>query len=104
MLWRNTPIAALTSTASYYRIGIRQLYPGRPGAELLSAIEIVAWISTAALLVGAWARAAHAVSLLSVLALATFAISDTPTWSHTDAPPLLPRSPSSAPAAATCVR
>jgi hypothetical protein len=89
MLWRNYPIAALTSTSSYYRIGIWQLYPGRPDAELLSAIEIVAWISTAALLVGAWTRAAHVVSLLSVLALATFAISDTPAWSHTDAPPLL---------------
>ncbi|HET7500212.1 MAG TPA: hypothetical protein VFK02_04390 [Kofleriaceae bacterium] len=83
------PIAQWPGSASYYRIGLWQLYPDRPGLDLLSAIEVIAWLSTAALLAGAWTRTAHAISLVSVLALATYAVSDTPTWSHTDAPPLL---------------
>ncbi|HEU4734401.1 MAG TPA: hypothetical protein VFT22_41205 [Kofleriaceae bacterium] len=92
LLWllsHDYPIADQPASASYYRIGIWQLYPGRPGPELLSVIEVIAWLSTAALLVGAWTRTAHAISLISVLALATYGVSDTPTWSHADAPPLL---------------
>lgn len=89
VLWRVSPTAELTTGASYYRIGIWQLYPGRPGAGLVAAIEVIAWIATAAMLIGAWARVAHAISVVSMLAIATLAISDTPTWSHTDVPPLL---------------
>jgi hypothetical protein len=88
-LWRFHPITGEPPSASYYRIGIWQLYPGRPGPGLLSALEVIAWCSTAALLVGAGARLAHAISLVSVLALATYRVSDTPTWSHPDVPPLL---------------
>jgi hypothetical protein len=88
-LWRFYPITGAPPSASYYRIGIWQLYPGRPGAALLSAIEGVAWCSTVALLLGARTRIAHAISLVSVLALATYRVSGTPTWSHADVPPLL---------------
>jgi hypothetical protein len=88
-LWRFYPITGEPPSASYYRIGIWQLYPGRPGPALLSALEAIAWLSTVALLVGAGARIAHAISLVSVLALATYRVSDTPTWSHADVPPLL---------------
>lgn len=89
MLWRFYPITGEPPSASYYRIGIWQLYPGRPGPGLLSALEAIAWCSTAALLLGAWTRIAHPISLVSVLALATYRVSDTPTWSHPDVPPLL---------------
>jgi hypothetical protein len=89
MLWHYYPIAAQPTSASYYQIGIWQLYPGRPGPALLSALEVIGWAATAALLVGAWTRTAHAISLVSVLAIATFGVSDTPSWSHTDVPPLL---------------
>src|SRR3954463_2062917 len=88
-LWRFYPISGEPPSASYYRIGIWRLYPGRPGTALLSATEAIAWLSTRALLVGAGARIAHAISLVSVLALATYRVSDTPTWSHADVPPLL---------------
>jgi hypothetical protein len=89
MLWRFHPITGEPPSASYYRIGIWLLYPGRPGPGLLSALEVIAWGSTAALLVGAGARIAHPISLVSALALATYRVSDTPTWSHPDVPPLL---------------
>jgi hypothetical protein len=89
MLWRFHPITGERPSASYYRIGIWLLYPGRPGPGLLSALEAIAWCSTAALLLGAGTRIAHVISLVSVLALATYRVSDTPTWSHPDVPPLL---------------
>ena len=89
MLWRFHPITGEPPSASYYRIGIWLLYPGRPGPGLLSALEAIAWCSTAALLIGAGTRLAHAISLVSALALATYRVSDAPTWSHPDVPPLL---------------
>jgi hypothetical protein len=89
MLWHYYPIAQMPTSVGYYRIGIWMLYPDRPSVALLSVIERVAWVSTFAMLIGAGTRAAHAISLVCVLALATYGISDTPTWSHTDAPPLL---------------
>jgi hypothetical protein len=89
MLWRYYPIVEQPTSVSYYAHGVWMLYSGRPSPGLLSALELVAWVATLAMLVGACTRAAHAISLVSVLALATFGVSDTPRWSHTDVPPML---------------
>jgi hypothetical protein len=74
----------------YYKLGPWLLWPGgRPSAGLLSAITVVAWISTIAMFLGVRSRTSHAISLVSVCLLAAHAVSDAPTWSHPDVPPLL---------------
>lgn len=76
-------------SARYYALGPWRLYPGRPGDALLAGITIVAWASTLALLVGAWSRAAHAVSFVACTLIAAHGVSERATWSHIDVPPLL---------------
>jgi hypothetical protein len=88
-LWRFYPIAGDPPSSSYYRVGLWQLYPGRPGLGLLSILELIAWVSSAAMLIGALSRLSHLVSLVTVLLLTAYRVSDTPTWSHADVPPLL---------------
>jgi uncharacterized membrane protein YphA (DoxX/SURF4 family) len=87
MLWRIA--GEMGSPQRYFRHGIWMLYPGQPSAAVLGAIMTVAWLSTIALLLGLWTRAAHAVSAISTMALAAYAVSGEATWSHGDVPPIL---------------
>jgi hypothetical protein len=92
LLWTLARIAEHAATAHsalYYPHGIWLAFPGRPGPALLAAIAVVAWGSTTAFALGAATRVAHAVSLVSVLALATHEVSSLPTWTHQNVPPLL---------------
>ena len=92
LLWTLARIhahAASAESAIYYPHGIWLVVPGRPSPELLRWITAIAWASTIALLVGAASRAMHVVSLLAVLAIATYNVSSTLTWSHQNVPPLL---------------
>jgi hypothetical protein len=88
MLWRYATDWQHESSR-YNKLGPWLLYPGRPGESLLDAITIVAWASTLALLVGAWSRAAHAVSFVACTLIAAHGVSENVTWSHIDVPPLL---------------
>jgi len=88
-LYRIGERAERSRSARYYAHGIWMLYPGRPGPELISALTVVAWVSTAMMLVGLRTRLAHAVSLFATLAVATFEISGLPTWTHQNVPPIL---------------
>lgn len=88
MLWRYHTAWA-HETSRYYKLGPWLLYPGRPGPALLAGITVVAWASTIAMLVGAWSRIAHAVSLLACTLIAANGVSEAATWSHIDVPPLL---------------
>lgn len=49
----------------------------------------IAWMSTIAFTIGMQTRLAHAISLVSTLALATHEVSSMPTWTHQNVPPLL---------------
>jgi len=88
MLWRIGSDTSLPSQL-YYKQGIWMLYPGRPSAAVLAVLTDVAWVATAAMLLGACTRASHAVSLVATMAIAAYGVSDSPTWSHTDVPPIL---------------
>ncbi|CAN5872600.1 hypothetical protein BH11MYX2_BH11MYX2_22840 [soil metagenome] len=78
------------SSARYYKLGPWLLWPGgRPGPGLVHVLTVIAWLSTSAMLVGLFSRASHAVSLFCLIALAAYGVSDAPTWSHYDVPPLL---------------
>ncbi|HTR50884.1 MAG TPA: hypothetical protein VMJ10_09270 [Kofleriaceae bacterium] len=88
MLWRIGSDTSLPSQL-YYKQGIWMLYPGRPSAAVLAALTDVAWVATAAMLLGLCTRASHAVSLVATMAIAAYGVSDSPTWSHTDVPPIL---------------
>lgn len=81
--------AARAESARYYARGLWLLWPGRPGAELLALLLPVAQVATLAMLVGFRTRAAHAVSFVATLALATHEVSGMPTWTHQHVPPLL---------------
>ncbi len=76
-------------SALYHRLGVWLLYPGRPSPALVDLLLSVAWVATLLFLVGAFTRASHVVSLVATMAVAAHGVSDTPTWSHTDVPPLL---------------
>jgi hypothetical protein len=91
MLWMLWRMAGQPRAASqfYYRHGIWMLYPGRPDEAVLAAVTAVAWIATAAMLVGLWTRLAHVASAITTMALAAYAVSDNAAWSHTDVPPVL---------------
>jgi hypothetical protein len=89
MLVHYAGYADLPPTATYYKLGVWMLYPGRPGPAVIEALLAIGWIASVLFLFGAWTRVAHVVSLLALLAVAAHGVSDTPTWSHTDAPPLL---------------
>jgi hypothetical protein len=78
------------SSARYYKLGPWLLWPGdRPGPGLIHILTIVAWLSTSAMLLGLFSRASHALSLFCIIAIAAYGVSDAPTWSHYDVPPLL---------------
>jgi hypothetical protein len=81
--------AAASQSALYYPHGIWLAFPGRPGPALLAALTWIAWPATIAFGLGAHTRLAHAISLASILALATFEISSMPTWTHQNVPPVL---------------
>lgn len=92
LLWTLARIAAHASTAHsalYYPHGIWLAYPGRPGPGLLAALAVIAWPATIAFTIGLATRTAHAISLISTLALATFEVCSMPTWTHQNVPPLL---------------
>jgi hypothetical protein len=65
------------------------LYPGRPGAEVITAIMTVGWASAVALLLGVWTRAAHVVAAIAAMAVGAYAVSGEQTWSHGDVPTVL---------------
>lgn len=88
-LWRFYPVVNQQISSSYYRVGLWMLYPGRPGAGLLSALQLIAWVSSATMLLGAWSRLSHLVSLVTMLLLTGYLVSDTPSWSHPDVPQML---------------
>jgi uncharacterized membrane protein YphA (DoxX/SURF4 family) len=73
----------------YFKHGIWMLYPGRPSAEVLAVVTTIAWGSTIAMLLGAFSRAAAAVSAITTMAVAAYTVSDAANWSHTDVPPVL---------------
>lgn len=81
--------AVTARSTAYHAHGIWLLFPGRPPAQLLQLLTLVGWIATAALLVGLSSRLAHALSLVAVLAIATFEVSSQTHWSHQNVPPLL---------------
>ncbi|HWO25396.1 MAG TPA: hypothetical protein VNO30_41935 [Kofleriaceae bacterium] len=93
MLWRlrggqgGTPEAAPDEL--YRPIGILKLLPWRPGETTFAILWPVAWLSTLAMLVGAWSRGATAVSFVAGLAIASYEYSFLPTWSHDNNPQLL---------------
>src|SRR5262249_6500376 len=73
LLWSLARIAghaSVSQSALYYPHGVWLAFPGRPGPELLTALMAIAWVSTIAFTIGLQARVAHAISLVSVLALA----------------------------------
>jgi len=92
LLWTLARIAAHADraySALYYPHGIWLALPGRPSPELLAALAPIAWGSTIAFTLGAQTRLAHAISLVSTLALASHEISSMQTWTHQNVPPLL---------------
>ncbi|MFN0253180.1 MAG: hypothetical protein ACKV2T_40275 [Kofleriaceae bacterium] len=88
MLWRYATDWQHHSSR-YNKLGPWLLFPGRPGESLLDTITIIAWGSTLAMLAGVWSRAAHAVSFVACTLIAAHGVSENPTWSHIDVPPLL---------------
>ncbi len=75
--------------ALYRPVGLWWLYPGQPPAALVELLRAVAWAATWSMLVGLSARASHAVSLVATLALASYDVAFTATWSHHNSLPLL---------------
>ena len=67
----------------YAPVGIlRLLGSSPPSASLLAAIQMVAWLSALAMLIGLASRLSTIVSLLTALALASFQSSFSPGWHH----------------------
>ena len=67
----------------YRPVGIWMLLGGQaPPDALVSVLWIIAWTSTAAMLLGAATRAATAVSFVSAVALAALSFAASKTWSH----------------------
>jgi hypothetical protein len=86
MLWR---IGDPVPPPRFHRHGIWMLYPGQPPPAAVAAIIAVAWLSTIAMLLGVFTRATHAVSAVATMAIAAYAVSGDPTWSHENVPPVL---------------
>jgi len=78
-----------TPDALYRPVGVWRLFPGQPAPALIEVLRALAWASTLSMLIGLCARASHAVSLLTTLALAAFDVAFAPTWSHHNSLPLL---------------
>lgn len=74
----------LPGPAALYRpVGVWMLF-GRllPPGAVIDALWIVAWIGSAAMLLGLYSRAATAVSCGAALALASLSFASSATWSH----------------------
>jgi hypothetical protein len=89
LMLRRIVDAGTPSLNLYFKHGLWLLYPGRPSAAVLAAVTAIAWGSGIAMLVGAFSRGAAVVSAIATMALAAYAASGKPTWSHTDVPPVL---------------
>lgn len=87
-LWVLAKIAALPDAIVaprevYRAVGIWHLLGATPPpGALVTALWWIAWISTAAMLLGARTRTAVAISAVSVIALASLVYSGMPTWKH----------------------
>jgi hypothetical protein len=67
----------------YRRLGLWMLGGGGvPSPATLRVLFVVAGAATGCMLVGLWTRATMAISLVSGLLIASFAVSFSPTWSH----------------------
>ncbi len=74
----------------YRPVGLWMLFgKTAPAPALIDALRVVAWVATGSMLIGLWSRASTAVSLVSALLVASFAVSFSPTWSHDHNVPFL---------------
>lgn len=77
-------------STSYHPVGIWMLYGHvAPPDALVTALWVVAWLSSVAMLAGALTRASTALSFVTFVALASLSYAGTPTWSHSFNPVLL---------------
>ena len=79
LMAKESPVAV----AVYRPVGIWMLLGHvQPPTVLVQALWVVAWASTAAMLVGYATRASTALSFVSAVALAALSFSASKTWSH----------------------
>jgi len=83
-LSRLSTLSTLVAPEGLYRpVGIWMLLGRTPPAPaLIDALWAIAWVSTFAMLVGAFTRASTVVSFVSAVALAAVSFSGRDTWSH----------------------